>query len=77
MKRSIALCIAVMALTLGGCASNSDIRRLEDKIADVRSTADQALNESRSARMAADDANARAKRAEEMVNRSFQKSMYK
>ena len=74
---SLALALVVCA----GCSSNTatkdDIARLESQIGDVRRTAEESLNTANEARQMAQEGDARTRRMEEAVNRSFQKSMYK
>lgn len=62
---------ALLGLTLfTGCATTSQLDLVRDEAQTARRTADQALN-------VAQDANARSLKTEEMVNRSFKKSMRK
>ena len=73
MALSAGLCLVMFS----GCATSSDIDRLEKQIVDVRFMASEARDQAKAAKNAADEANTRSQRTEEMLNRSFQKSMRK
>ena len=76
MKKAIVFAaLAVGAFT--GCATNGDIKRLDADLAAVRMEAQDAKRIAEEARRSADEANTRSKATEEMINRSFKKSMYK
>lgn len=82
MNRSYSLRGALaVGLLFVGCSSNTatkdDIARLETQIGEVRRTAEESLNTANEARQVAQEGDARTRRMEEAVNRSFQKSMYK
>lgn len=73
MKKLSSL-IAIVATTAGisltGCATNSELAKVQTEAREARQTADQALS-------LAQDANRRSERTEEMVDRSFKRSMRK
>jgi len=73
---SVSFCVALAAL-LSGCATNSDVRVLREQVENIERKADEATSEARAAKRMAQEANERSMRAEEMVNRSFKRSMYK
>lgn len=80
MKRKHLLkLVAVIALTSStlGCASRSQVREALNEADQSKRIAEQALNTANEAREAAQKADARSKQTEEMLNRSFKKSMYK
>ncbi len=72
--RKIAICTVTLiaAMNVTGCsyASKADLEK-------TQRVSDQALNTANEARDIAQEANDRSKRLEEMMNRSFKKSMYK
>lgn len=80
MKRCIyknLLTAATICLIFTGCATNSSVRKVRDDIENVSRTANQALAKAEESNRIAREADARSKKTEEMVNRSFKKSMYK
>lgn len=77
MRKSIAVSILVVGALISGCATKSDVRVVRDQVEDVERKADEALSEARAAKRLAQEANERSMRTEEMVNRSFKRSMYK
>lgn len=58
------------AACLTGCATNSELAKVQTEAREARQTADHALS-------VAQDANRRSERVEEMVDRSFKRSMRK
>ena len=67
-----------------GCATNSDLEKVEAELAQVSATADKAAADAASAkadaaaaRAAAEDAAASARDTNEKLDRMFKKSMYK
>jgi hypothetical protein len=81
MKSRYMLALAFGALFSTGCATSSEVRLAKDEAMDAAGDAsrkaEEALREAKEARRLAQDADARASRAEEMLNRSFKRSMYK
>jgi len=81
MKSTITKITALtfFGLTAVGCSSvnKSDIDQLRAELSEVRATASKALSVAEQARTTADDAMDSSKRTEEIVNRSFKKSMLK
>ena len=78
---SIAL-ITIFGLT--GCASTSDLQKVQDQAAQAQSTADAAAKDAADAKAAAaaaqataDEAKAQAMATDDKLNRMFKKSMYK
>ncbi len=74
-----ALTLTVVLLTSTGCsyAKKAELDALRADLNRVERTSDQALNTANEARDTAGEANERSLRLEEMMNRSFKKSMYK
>lgn len=70
----IRLCVfsacASSLLVCTGCATNSELAKVQTEAREARQTADQALS-------LAQEANSRSERTEEMVSRSFKRSMRK
>jgi hypothetical protein len=62
------LCVA--GVLVSGCATNSELAKVQTEARDARSTADQAL-------AMAQEANKRSERTEEMLHRSYKHSMRK
>lgn len=62
---------------LSGCASTSSVKELEREVNDMRVTVTRAADDAAEAKRIASEADARAVRTEEMVNRGFQRSMRK
>ena len=60
----------VLIATSMGCATNSELAKVQTEARDAHRTADQALS-------TAQEANARSQRTEEMLNRSYKHSMRK
>lgn len=77
MRRSVLLACCVFGAFLSGCATKGDVRAVGEQVADVERKADEALSEARAAKRLAQEAHERSMRTEEMVNRSFKRSMYK
>lgn len=81
MKSRYMLALVLGAVVSTGCATTGDVRLAKDEAMDAASDAsrkaEEALREAKEARRLAQDADARATRAEEMLNRSFKRSMYK
>lgn len=78
---SVAL-IAIFGLT--GCASTSDLQKVQDQAAQAQSTADAAAKDAADAKAAAaaaqstaDAAMTKANETDDKLNRMFKKSMYK
>jgi outer membrane biogenesis lipoprotein LolB len=75
------LSLSVSSFLIFGCASNSELRAVKleamEAVDQANQTAEQALTEAREAKQLAQDANSRALRSEEMLNRGFKRSMYK
>ncbi len=67
-------CFAVSACD---CASKAEVSALRADLAQTKRTADEALASAKHAEQTAADANSRAQTTEEVVNRSFKKTMYK
>jgi outer membrane murein-binding lipoprotein Lpp len=62
---------------LTGCASNGELGRVRSEAQEARSVAEQALETAQEAKQIAEEADSRAMKSEEMLNRSFKRSMYK
>ena len=77
MRKGIASSILVVGAFISGCATKSDVRVVHDQVEEVERKADEALSEARAAKRLAQEANERSMQTEEMVNRSFKRSMYK
>ncbi len=77
MRSAKIIAALFFGLLLTGCATNGDIRKLDSEIAAIRSESMITQRMAEDAKKAADEANARSKSTEEMLNRSFKKSMYK
>jgi hypothetical protein len=77
MRKGIAASILVVGALISGCATKNDVRVVHDKVEEVDRKADEALSEARAAKRLAQEANERSMRTEEMLNRSFKRSMYK
>ncbi len=71
------LAIAIIATACMGCATPGDVQIARDEAREASRKADEAVEAARDARRVAQDAEARAARSEEMLNRSFKRSMYK
>lgn len=72
-------CLLLVGLALSACStvSREEFDKLSADLQNTKQTADQALDNSSQARDLAKDAQARAARSEEAVNRGFKRSMYK
>ena len=70
-----ALILAAGLLT--GCAARSDIKRLDEEMAQLTQQAAETRRIAEQANQTAQDADRRSRMTEEMLNRSFKKSMYK
>jgi hypothetical protein len=77
MKNIRMFALAVGACVSMGCATTGDVQIARDEATEASRKADEALEAAREARRLAQDAEARAARSEEMLNRSFKRSMYK
>jgi murein lipoprotein len=77
MKRILIAGVVVGACAMSGCATNSDVRIVREQVEEADRKADEALSEAREAKRLAQEANERSMRSEEMLNRSFKRSMYK
>jgi len=77
MRKILAASVLVFGALLSGCATKSDVRVVQDQVEQVERKADEAVSEARAAKRLAQEANERSMRTEEMVNRSFKRSMYK
>jgi hypothetical protein len=77
MRRGLLLSSCVFGALLSGCATNSAVRVVRDQVEEVEQKAEEALSEARAAKRLAQEANDRSMRTEEMMNRSFKRSMYK
>jgi hypothetical protein len=64
------LAAVILLATSMGCATNSELAKVQTEVRDAQRTADQALS-------SAQEANARSQRTEEMLNRSYKHSMRK
>jgi hypothetical protein len=66
---AISACVGAIVVCTG-CATNSELAKVQTEARDAHQTADQALS-------LAQEANRRSERTEEMVSRSFKHSMRK
>ncbi len=69
-------CFIVM-LSAQGCATTSSVRNVEHEAQEAKQEADQSLAVAREAKQLAMEANSRSQQTDEIVTRSFKKSMYK
>lgn len=84
MKTVAAVIALIAAAGLTGCASTSDLQKVQDQAAQAQATADAAAKDAADAKAAAaaaqataDEAKAQANETDEKINRMFKKSMYK
>lgn len=75
---------SLVAVSVVGCASSGQLSKVKDDAKDANQTAQSAMSTAQDAQSAAQEAkrlaeaaDERARRTEEIVNRSFKKSMYK
>lgn len=68
---------AATVLAASGCASHSDLDKVRAEAREAQRAADHCSASARQAKTTADEANERAIRNEEMVNRCFKHSMHK
>lgn len=66
----VTLPLSIVGILASGCATNSELAKVQTEARDARSTADQAL-------AMAQEANRRSERTEEMLHRSYKHSMRK
>jgi hypothetical protein len=71
------LALTTAAVLFCGCATHSDIHKVQTDVANAQRTADQALVAAQQAKSMAQEANDRSYRTEEMLDRSFKRSMRK
>lgn len=74
--KSLAIVVVAAALTTG-CATTGSVDKVANDLAATRIEVQDAQRTAQEAKRIADEANARSKTTEEMLNRSFKKSMYK
>ena len=74
--KSLAIMVLASGMTLG-CATQGSVDKVANDLAAVRMEAQAAQQTAAEAKRAADEANNRSRATEEMLNRSFKKSMYK
>lgn len=77
MKHLTHLFIPAIAALMTGCATHSEVNKVENEARDAQRRADQALSTAQSAKSLAQEANDRSLRTEEMLNRGFKRSMRK
>jgi hypothetical protein len=77
MKGLLISCTLLAGLSFVGCASRSSVEELRADLDMTRQTSEEALATAREAKQVASEADARSKRTEEVLNRSFKRSMYK
>ncbi len=77
MRKKGLIALAMVASVSMGCATTGDVQIARDEAREASRKADEALEAAREARRVAQDAETRAARSEEMLNRSFKRSMYK
>lgn len=77
MKHLTHLLIPTLAALCAGCATHSDVTKVQNEARDAQRTADQALSTAQGAKSLAQEANDRSLRTEEMLNRGFKRSMRK
>ena len=66
----VSLPLCLLGVLVSGCASNSQLAKVQTEAREARSTADRAL-------AVAQEANRRSERTEEMLHRSYKQSMRK
>jgi hypothetical protein len=83
-KLSLFAATGSIAVVVAGCASNSELTKVQNEARNAQRTADMALSTAQNALSTAqhsqsmsDQANERALRSEEMLNRGFKYSMRK
>ena len=69
--------VAIAAALTTGCATTGSVDKVANDLAATRIEVQDAQRTAQEAKRAADEANARSKNTEEMLNRSFKKSMFK
>ena len=72
--------VSVLALVAGltvGCASTSDLQKVQNDANEAKAMARQALDTANEAKSIAQDAKSVSMATEEKINRMFKKSMYK
>ena len=77
MRSLLSFSCVVVGLLCSGCAATRDMRAVNHRVDKLERQLDEAIAEARAAREGVQEANARARRTEEMLNRSFKRSMYK
>jgi len=77
MRKKGLIALAMVASVSMGCATTGDVQIARDEAREASRKADEALEAAREVRRVAQDAETRAARSEEMLNRSFKRSMYK
>jgi hypothetical protein len=71
------LLIPTFAAVCAGCATHSDVNKVQNEVRNAQHTAEQALSTAQGAKSLAQEANDRSLRTEEMLDRGFKRSMRK
>ena len=69
--------LLVFLILFAGCATTSEVKMIKEETRNAQYTSEQALKVARESNRIAEEANSRSLRNEEMINRSFKKSMKK
>jgi hypothetical protein len=77
MKHLAHLIVPSLVALCSGCATHSDVTKVQNEARDAQRTAEHALTTAQSAKSIAQEANDRSLRTEEMLNRGFKRSMRK
>lgn len=77
MKKSIIAVLTVVMIMGMGCASNSELKKVEADAREAHQVADQAYQMAQQSKDMAQAADERSQRNEEVLNRHFKRSMYK
>lgn len=77
MKKSIIAVLTFVMVMAMGCASNSELKKVEADAREAHQVADQAYQMAQQAKDTALAADERSQRNEEVLNRHFKRSMYK
>jgi hypothetical protein len=77
MKYISCFLVSSLAAVFSGCASHSDVTKVQNETRNAQHTAEQALSTAQGAKSLAQEANDRSLRTEEMLDRGFKRSMRK
>lgn len=77
MKQIVNVGLLGVLLLAAGCASTSELKKVQADAREAHQVADQAYQMAQSAKDMAQAADERSQRNEEVLNRHFKRSMYK